>query len=221
MQTGKFVQPFSGYTVNVPQLDADIDREKAKMQNVPLQNIFDTLQINLGSLYVNDFNRFGRTYQVVAQAEAPFRDDAADILKLKTRNATGQMVPLASFLNVRESYGPSRVTHYNGYLASDLSASPGPGVSSGEAEALIQGLASQVLPGGFELDWTELVYQRIIAGDTAIYIYPLCILFVFLVLAAQYESLRLPLAIILIVPLCLLFALAGVMIAGGDNNIFT
>ena len=221
MQSGKFTQPFSGYTVNVPQLDADIDREKAKMQNVPLQNIFDALQINLGSLYVNDFNRFGRTYQVVAQAEAPFRDEAADILKLKTRNAAGQMVPIASVLNVKESYGPSRVTHYNGYLASDLSASPGLGVSSGEAEAIIQGLANKTLPAGMELDWTELVYQRIIAGNTAIYIYPLCILLVFLVLAAQYESLRLPLAIILIVPLCLLFALAGVMITGGDNNIFT
>jgi len=220
-QSGKFVQPFSGYTVNVPQLDADIDREKARMQNVPLQNIFDALQINLGSLYVNDFNRFGRTYQVVAQAEAPYRDEAADISKLKTRNADGQMVPLASFLDVKESYGPSRVTRYNGYLAADLSASPAPGVSSGESEAIIQDLATKVLPGGMELDWTELVYQRIIAGNTAIYIYPLCILLVFLVLAAQYESLRLPLAIILIVPLCLLFALAGVMIVGGDNNIFT
>ena len=221
MQSGKFIQPFSGYTVNVPQLDADIDREKAKMQNVPLQNIFDALQVNLGSVYVNDFNRFGRTYQVVAQAEAPFRDDAADIAKLKTRNTAGRMVPIASFLNVKESYGPSRVTHYNGYPAADLSASPGPGVSSGEAESIIQDLANKTLPAGFELDWTELVYQRIIAGNTAIYIYPLCILLVFLVLAAQYESLRLPLAIILIVPLCLLFALAGVMITGGDNNIFT
>ncbi len=220
-QTDKYVQPFTNYTINVPQLDADIDREKAKMQNVPLQNIFDTLQINLGSLYVNDFNRFGRTYQVVAQAEAPFRDEAADILKLKTRNAAGQMVPLASVLDVKESYGPSRVTHYNGYLASDLNASPKPGISSGEAEALVQNLADRTLPGGFELDWTELVYQRIIAGNTSIYIYPLCILLVFLVLAAQYESLRLPLAIILIVPLCLLFALTGVMITGGDNNIFT
>ena len=216
-----FVQPFSGYTVNVPQLDADIDREKAKMQGVPLQNIFEALQINLGSLYVNDFNRFGRTYQVVAQAEAPFRDEAGDVTRLKTRNSAGQMVPIASFLNVKESYGPSRVTHYNGYLASDLSASPAPGVSSGEAEARIQELAAQVLPGGFELDWTELVYQRIIAGNTSMFIYPLCLLLVFLVLAAQYESLRLPLAIILIVPLCLLFALAGVMIVGGDNNIFT
>lgn len=221
MQSGDFVQPFSGYTVNVPQLDADIDREKAKMQNVPLQNIFDALQVYLGSLYVNDFNRFGRTYQVVAQAESHFRDEADDITRLRTRNAAGEMLPLASFVSVKESYGPSRVTHYNGYLASDLSASPSPGMSSGEAEAKVQEIANATLPGGFELDWTELVYQRIIAGNTAIYIYPLCILLVFLVLAAQYESLRLPLAIILIVPLCLLFALAGVMIVGGDNNIFT
>lgn len=220
-QSGSFVQPFSGYTVNVPQLDAEIDREKAKMQGVPLQNLFDSLQVYLGSLYVNDFNRFGRTYQVVAQAEAQFRDEAEDVTRLKTRNNAGQMVPIASFLKVKESFGPARVTHYNGYLAADISASPAPGLSSGEAEEKIQKIAKQALPPGFEPDWTELVYQKIIAGNTSLFIYPLCILLVFLVLAAQYESLRLPLAIILIVPLCLLFALCGVMIAGGDNNIFT
>ena len=221
MQSGSFAQPFSGYTVSVPQLDAEIDREKAMMQNVPVPNIFESLQVYLGSLYVNDFNRFGRTYQVVAQAEAPFRDDAADVTRIKTRNANGEMVPVASFLKVKESYGPSRVTHYNGYLAADIAASPAPGLSSGEAEAKIAELAKKALPPGFEPDWTELVYQKIIAGNTSVFIYPLCILLVFLVLAAQYESLRLPLAIILIVPLCLLFALFGVMITGGDNNIFT
>jgi hydrophobe/amphiphile efflux-1 (HAE1) family protein len=219
--TQKFDFPFTSYTVNVPQLDAEVDREKAKSQHVPLQSIFDTLQINLGSLYVNDFNRFGRTFQVVAQAESQFRDDAGDITRLRTRNEQGQMVPLGSLVKVRESFGPDRVTHYNGYLAADISAGPAPGVSTGEAEAVAAELAAKTLSPGVEPDWTELVFQRILAGDTAFVIYPLCILLVFLVLAAQYESLRLPLAIILIVPLCLLFAIAGVWLTKGDNNVFT
>lgn len=218
--SGKLTQVYSGYTVNVPQLDAEVDREKAKMQGVPLQNLFETLQINLGSLYVNDFNRFGRTYQVVAQAEQQFRDDVSDITRLKTRNASGGMVPIGSLVRVTESFGPDRVTHYNGYLAADLNGAPLPPLSSGQGEAVIAELAKS-LPPGFEFQWTDLVYQKIIAGNTAVYIYPLCILLVFMVLAAQYESLRLPLAIILIVPLCLLFALSGVMLMGGDNNIFT
>ena len=219
--TGKIAQPFSGYTINVPQLDVDIDREKAKTQGVPLANLFETLQINLGSMYVNDFNRFGRTYQVVAQAEPKFRDDVSDITRLKTRNAMGDMVPMGSLLRVNESFGPDRVTRYNGLLAADLNGAPMPPLSSGQAESLVMELAEKVLPPGFEVQWTDLVYQKIIAGNTALYIYPLCILLVFLVLAAQYESLRLPLAIILIVPLCLLFALVGVYLKGGDNNIFT
>jgi multidrug efflux pump len=218
--SGKLMQVYSGYTVNVPQLEADVDREKAKMQGVPLANLFETLQINLGSLYVNDFNRFGRTYQVVAQAEPQFRDDVQDITRLKTRNLAGEMVPVGSLIKVKESFGPDRVTHYNGYLAADLNGAAMPPLSSGQGEAVIAELAKS-LPPGFEFQWTELVYQKIIAGNTAVFVYPLCILLVFMVLAAQYESLRLPLAIILIVPLCLLFALAGVMIMGGDNNIFT
>ncbi len=217
----KLTQVFSGYTVNVPQLEADVDREKAKIQGVPLANLFETLQINLGSLYVNDFNRFGRTYQVVAQAETQFRDDVGDITRLKTRNAAGDMVPVGSLVKVKEGFGPDRVTHYNGFLAADLNGAPLPPLSSGQAEELIAGLARETLPAGFEFEWTDLTYQKIIAGNTAVYIYPLCILLVFMVLAAQYESLRLPLAIILIVPLCLLFALAGVHLTHGDNNIFT
>ena len=217
----KLTQVYSGYTVNVPQIEADVDREKAKIQGVPLANLFETLQINLGSLYVNDFNRFGRTYQVVAQAEQQFRDNASDITRLKTRNAAGEMVSVGSLVKVKEGFGPDRVTHYNGYLAADLNGAPLPPLSSGQAEELISKLAKDGLPGGFEFEWTDLTYQKIIAGNTAIYIYPLCILLVFMVLAAQYESLGLPLAIILIVPLCLLFALAGVMLTGGDNNIFT
>jgi multidrug efflux pump len=217
----KLTQVFSGYTVNVPQLEADVDREKAKIQGVPLANLFETLQINLGSLYVNDFNRFGRTYQVVAQAETQFRDDVGDITRLKTRNTAGDMVPVGSLVKVKEGFGPDRVTHYNGFLAADLNGAPLPPLSSGQAEELIAGLARETLPAGFEFEWTDLTYQKIIAGNTAVYIYPLCILLVFMVLAAQYESLRLPLAIILIVPLCLLFALAGVHLTHGDNNIFT
>jgi len=221
MQTQKFGQTYSGYTVNVPQLDADVDREKAKAAGVPLQNLFDTLQVNLGSVYVNDFNRFGRTWQVVAQADAPFRDEPEDIGKLKTRNLQGDMVPIGSLVKIKESSGPDRVTHYNGYLAADFNSAASPGMSSGDAEALMEALAKETLAQGFEPSWTELVYQRILAGNSAVYVYPLCLLLVFLVLAAQYESLRLPLAIILIVPLCLLFSLAGVMLTNGDNNIFT
>jgi len=221
MGSGKLMPVYSGYTVNVPQLEADVDREKAKAQGVPLANLYETLQINLGSLYVNDFNRFGRTYQVVAQAEQQFRDDVSDITRLKTRNLAGEMVPVGSLVQVKEGFGPDRVTHYNGYLAADLNGTPVPPLSSGQGEAVMAELARQVLPAGFEFEWTDLTYQRIIAGNTAIFIYPLCILLVFMVLAAQYESLRLPLAIILIVPLCLLFALVGVHLSGGDNNIFT
>jgi multidrug efflux pump len=221
MGSGKFGMTYTGYTVNVPQLEADVDREKAKSQGVPLANLYETLQINLGSLYVNDFNRFGRTYQVVAQAEQKFRDDVSDITRLKTRNAAGEMVPIGSLVKVNESFGPDRVFHYNGYLAADISGSALPPLSSGQGEELIASIVKEAMPGGFEFEWTDLTYQKIIAGNTAIYIYPLCILLVFMVLAAQYESLRLPLAIILIVPLCLLFALIGVHYMGGDNNIFT
>ncbi|CAN5397831.1 efflux RND transporter permease subunit [soil metagenome] len=224
---------FSMFTVNVPQLDADIDRVKAKTQGVPLQNLFETMQIYLGSLYVNDFNRFGRTFQVIAQAEAPFRESADDIRRLKTRNAAGQMVPLSALVSVKETHGPDRAMRYNGYPAAEINGGPAPGFSSGQAEALMTKLAADNLPKGMTMEWTELTYQRILAGDTAMYVYPLCLLLVFLVLAALYESFRLPLAIILIVPMCLLFAIGGVWFKGylqskgilsgqgGDNNIFT
>ena len=220
-QTPGLAGVFSTFTVNVPQLDADIDRVKAKQQGVPLQNLFETMQIYLGSLYVNDFNRFGRTYQVVAQADAPFRDRPEDITRLKTRNAKGQMVPLGTLVKVTETHGPDRAMRYNGYPAAEINGGPAPGFSSGQAEALLAKIAGETLPKGVAFEWTELTYQRLLAGNTAIYVYPLCLLLVFLVLAAQYESFRLPLAIILIVPMCLLFAIAGVWLKGGDNNIFT
>jgi multidrug efflux pump len=212
---------FSMFTVNVPQLDADIDRVKAKTQGVPLQNLFETLQIYLGSLYVNDFNRFGRTFEVVAQADAPYRATAEDITRLKTRNDKGQMVPLGSIVRVTETHGPDRVMRYNGYPAAEINGGAAPGYSSGQAEAAMTKLLSDGLPRGMAYEWTELTYQRILAGNTAVYVGPLCLLLVFLVLAALYESFRLPLAIILIVPMCLLFAIAGVWIKGSDNNIFT
>ena len=212
---------FSTFTVNVPQLDADINRVKAKQQGVPLQNLFDTMQIYLGSLYVNDFNRFGRTYQVIAQADGPFRDRAEDITRLKTRNDKGQMVPLGTLVKVTETHGPDRAMRYNGYPAAEINGGPAAGYSSGQAEALLAKLTTETLPKGASFEWTELTYQRILAGNSAIYVYPLCILLVFLVLAALYESFRLPLAIILIVPMCLLFAITGVWLTGGDNNIFT
>lgn len=220
-QTPGLANTYSTFTVNVPQLDAEIDRVKAKTQGVPLQNLFETMQIYLGSLYVNDFNLFGRTYQVVAQADAPFRDQAGDITRFKTRNLKGEMVPLGSLVTVKESYGPDRAQRYNGYPAAEFSGGPAPGYSSGQAEALMTKLVEESLPKGFAYEWTELTYQRILSGDSAIYVYPLCILLVFLVLAAQYESFRLPLAIILVVPLCLLFAITGVYLSKGDNNIFT
>ena len=220
-QTPGLAGVFSGFTVNVPQLDAEIDREKAKAQGVPLQNLFETMQVYLGSLYVNDFNLFGRTYQVVAQADAPFRDSAEDITRLKTRNSRGEMVPLGSLVKVTESYGPDRAMRYNGYPAAEIMGNPAPGFSSGQAENIMADLAAKSLPKGMAYEWTDLTYQRILSGNSAVYVYPLCILLVFLVLAAQYESFRLPLAIILVVPLCLLFAIAGVWLSKGDNNIFT
>jgi len=220
-QTPGLAGLFSTFTVNVPQLDAEIDRVKAKQQGVPLQNLFETMQIYLGSLYVNDFNRFGRTFQVIAQADAPFRARPEDITRLKTRNGQGQSVPLGTLVKVKETYGPDRVYRYNGYPAAEINGAPAPGFSSGQAEARISKLISENLPKGMASEWTELTYQRLLAGNTALYVYPLCLLLVFLVLAAQYESFRLPLAIVLIVPLCLLFAIAGVWLKGSDNNIFT
>jgi len=212
---------FSTFTVNVPQLDADVDRVKAKMQGIPLQNLFDTLQIYLGSLYVNDFNRFGRTYEVIAQADSQYREKAEDIVRLKTRNDRGEMVPLGAVVKVTDSHGPDRVMRYNGYPAAEINGAPGPRFSSGQAEAAIASVAMDSLPRGMAFEWTDLTYQRILAGNTTVYVGPLCLLLVFLVLSALYESFRLPLAIILIVPMCLLFAIAGAWLKGGDNNIFT
>ena len=191
---------FSMFTVNVPQLDADVDRVKAKTQGIPLQNLFETLQIYLGSLYVNDFNRFGRTFEVVAQADAPFRARAADITQLKTRNDKGEMVPLGAIVKVTETHGPDRVMRYNGYPAAEINGGARAGLQFRAGRSRHGRLVTDNLPRGMAYEWTELTYQRILAGNTAVYVGPLCLLLVFLVLAALYESFRLPLAIILIVP---------------------
>jgi hydrophobe/amphiphile efflux-1 (HAE1) family protein len=220
-QTPGLAGMFSGFTVNTPQLLADVDRAKAKQQGIPLGNIFEAMQVNLGSLYVNDFNRFGRTYQVVAQADAEFRTRAEDVARLRTRNDKGQMVPLGSVLNVKETYGPDRAMRYNGYPAADLTGGPALGFSSGQAEALMEKVAAETLPKGMTLDWTDLTYQKILAGNTGMLVFPISILLVFLVLAAQYESFRLPFAVLLIVPMALLSAMVGVWLTDGDNNIFT
>jgi hydrophobe/amphiphile efflux-1 (HAE1) family protein len=211
---------FSTYQINVPQLDINVDRTKVKRENVKLSDVFETLQVYLGSLYINDFNRFGRTYQVVAQADAPFRSQLDDVLPLKTRNASGEMVPLGSVISVSQSFGPDVVQRYNAYRAADINGGPAPGFSSGQAQAAIAKILDETLPRGMTYEWTDLAYQQIVSGSTAAVVFPLCVLFVFLVLAAQYESLSLPLAIILIVPMCLLPALTAVRLSHGDNNIF-
>jgi hydrophobe/amphiphile efflux-1 (HAE1) family protein len=220
-QTPQLAGLFSSFQINVPQLAADVDRDKVKQLDIRLDDLFETLRIYLGSAYVNDFNKFGRTYQVIAQADAPFRSSAENIGQLKVRNARGDMVPLGSVLTVRQSYGPDQVTHYNGYPAADINGSPAPGVSSGEAVQVMEALAAETLPNGIGFEWTELTYQQKLAGNTAIFVFPLCVLLIFLVLAAQYESWSLPLVIILIVPMTLVSAIAGVWITRGDNNVFT
>ena len=213
--------PFSSYQSNVPQLDAHVDREKAKAQNVALNDVFETLQVYLGSMYVNDFNRFGRTYQVIAQADAQFRDQAEDIAGLRTRTQDGRMVPIGSLVSIGQTYGPDPVIRYNGYPAADLMGEADPRVmSSAQALAAIESLAPQVLPGGMTLEWTDLSYQQVTQGNAALIVFPLAVLLVFLVLAALYESWVLPLAVILIVPMSLLSALVGVWLTGGDNNVF-
>ena len=212
---------FTSYQVNVPQVDAAIDREKAKTHGVAISDIFDTLQVYLGSLYANDFNRFGRTYQVNVQADQQFRLEPEQIGQLKVRNNRGEMVPLSTFVKVDDSAGPDRVMHYNGFLTAEINGAAAPGYSSGQAEAAIAKLLNEELPIGMTFEWTDLTYQQILAGNTAIFIFPLCVLLAFLVLAAQYESWSLPLAVILIVPTVLFAAITGVIIAGIDNNIFT
>jgi multidrug efflux pump len=218
------LNPYATYSTfqnAVPQLFADVDRVKAKNQGVPLSNVFDTLQAYLGSVYVNDFNRFGRTYRVYAQAEPQFRSQPEDIANLKMRNLQGDMVPMGAVADVRFEAGPDRVSHYNVYLASDINGAGSPGTSSSQASAAMERVLRETLPNGFGYEWTDLTYQQKSAGNTAILVFPICVMLVFLILSAQYESWALPLCVILIVPMCLLSAMSGVFLKGSDNNVLT
>ena len=213
--------PISSYQANVPQLDADVDRVKAKAQGVPLTELFDTLQTYLGSAYVNDFNMFGRTWQVIAQADGSFRDDVEDIGNLRTRNVNGQMVPIGSMVKITKTYGPDPVIRFNGYPAADILGEADPRMlSSAEAMDKVREIAATALPTGMGIDWSDLSYQEATQGKAALVVFPLAVLLAFLVLAALYESWTLPLAVILIVPMTLLSALLGVWLTGGDNNVF-
>ncbi|TXI09389.1 MAG: efflux RND transporter permease subunit [Rhizobium sp.] len=220
-QTPELAGIFSSFQINVPQLFADLDRAKAEQLGVSVTDVFQTLQIYLGSLYVNDFNAFGRTYSVRVQADAKFRAQPEDIGQLKVRSASGQMIPLSALLKVDATTGPERTNRYNGFLAADINGGPAPGFSSGQAQAAIEKILHETLPAGIDFEWTDLTYQQILAGNSSVVVFPLALLLVFLVLAAQYESLTLPLAIVMIVPMGVLAALTGVWLTGGDNNIFT
>lgn len=220
-QTPALTGVFSSYQVNVPQLELEVDRAKAKAQGVAVDSVFATLQGYLGGTYVNDFNQFGRTYQVNVQADAQFRQDVEQIAALKVANNRGELVPIGSFIKVSYGAGPDRVMHYNGFKTAEINGGPAAGVSSGEARAAIEKILAETLPPGISYEWTELTYQQILAGHAEFLVYPLVLLLVFMVLAALYESLRLPLAILLIVPMTLLSAMIGVWVYGGDNNIFT
>lgn len=212
---------FSSYKNNAPQLFVDIDRVKATQLGIDVQQIFDTLQIYLGSLYINDFNKFGRIYQVIAQADKEFRSKPDDILRLQIRNREGKMVPLGSVLRIKDVVGPETAMRYNSFRSGDINGNPAPGYSIGQAQDAITKILKNVLPTGMTFEWTELTYQQVLSGNTMIFVFPLCILLIYLVLSAKYESLFLPLVVILIVPLCLLFAIAGVWFSKGDINIFT
>jgi HAE1 family hydrophobic/amphiphilic exporter-1 len=220
-QTQGLTSVFSTYNTKTPRLFADIDRDRAERLGVPVEGVFATLSTYLGSTYINDFNFLGRTYRVTAQADAPYRNDASDVGRLRTRSDAGAMVPLASVMNLRNDSGPYRVVRYNLYPAAELQGDTAPGYSSGQSLRTMEKLASEILPQGFSYDWTELAFQQKQAGSTGAIAFLLAVVFVFLLLAAQYESLVLPLAVILIVPMCLLAAMLGVNLMRLDNNILT
>ncbi len=214
-------QVFSLFETSTPQIYLDIDRTKAQMLGINVPDVFSALQTYLGSFYVNDFNLLGRTFRVTAQAESAYRLDPKDVLKIRVRNSRGDTVPLGSFTTVRDIAGPYRVPRYNLYPAAELDGAPSPGYSQGQAIEIMQQLAAKTLPDGFSYEWTTLAFQQMRAGNTAVFAFMLAVVFVFLVLAAQYESMTLPLAVILIVPMCLIASITGVVLRGQDNNILT
>ncbi|AZE11857.1 RND efflux system, inner membrane transporter [Pseudomonas chlororaphis subsp. aureofaciens] len=220
-QTPGMTYPVSSYQANIPQLEVQVDRVKVKAQGVSLSDVFNTLQTYLGSVYVNDFNLFGRVYRVMAQADSSYRQTAEDIANLRVRNDRGEMVPLGAMITVTPSYGPDPVVRYNSYPAADLIGDSDPKqLSSGQVIAKLEEIAARVLPRGITLEWTDLSYQQVTQSHAAAVVFPLAVMLVFLVLAALYESWTLPLAVILIVPVCMLAALSGVWLSGGDNNVF-
>ncbi len=220
-QTPGLMQVFSLFETQTPQLYLDIDRNKAQLLGINLPDVFNALQVYVGSAYVNDFNLLGRTFRVQVQADSQYRLDSQDVLNLRVRNSTGETVPLGSFTTVRDISGPYRVPRYNIYPAAELDGASAPGFSQGQAIAAMEKLAAETLPAGFAYEWTTLAYQQIKAGNTAAFAFGLGVVFVFLVLAAQFESLTLPLAIIMIVPMCLVSAITGVLLRGQDNNLLT
>jgi hydrophobe/amphiphile efflux-1 (HAE1) family protein len=220
-QTPGLTQVFTLFENSTPQIYLDIDRTKAQMLGVNVADVFGALQVYIGSAYVNDFNLLGRTFRVTAQADAPYRREPSDILKIRVRNGSGETVPLGSFTTVRNIAGPYRVPRYNLYPAAELDATAIPGYSQGQVIDALQKIAAETLPDGFGYEWTTLAFQQIRAGSTALFAFALAVVFVFLVLAAQFESLTLPLAVILIVPMCLVASISGVIMRGQDNNILT
>jgi len=220
-QTPGLKQVFSLFESSTPQVYLDIDRTKAQMLGINVPDVFGALQTYLGSYYVNDFNLLGRTFRVTAQAEDSYRLDPKDILQIRVRNSSGSTVPLGSFTTVSDVTGPYRVPRYNLYPAAELDGAPAPGYSQGQAIQTMQQLAAETLPDGFGYEWTTLAFQQVRAGNTAMFAFALAVVFVFLVLAAQFESVTLPLAVIMIVPMCLVAAISGVILRGQDNNILT
>ena len=221
MKDPRIMAAFSTFRASVPQLYANVDRVKAKKENVAVTNIFQALQVNLGSFYINDFNYLGRTYKVIAHADAPFRAKASHVAQLKTRNNAGAMVPLGTVMELKDIVDADRINRYNLYPSAEINGGGAPGISSGQVLQIMAETARRVLPAGMSFEWTEMAYQEDTAGNTALFIFPLCVLFVFLTHSAEYESFSLSAAIILIVPMCLLSGIAGVYLSGQDNNIFT
>lgn len=220
-ETPMVSQAFTSYTISNPQLFVDIDRTRAQKLNVPISSIFSTMQYNLGSIYVNDFNLLGRVYRVVAQADAYSRKDISDIYRLKVPNEQGENVPLGSLVKVKRIIGPDRVMRYNLYTSAEIQGNLNAGYSTGQVIEYVEALAKEILPEGMGIEWTDIAYQEKRAGNTSMYIFALCVVFVFLLLAALYESWTLPLSVILIVPLVLLFAIMGVYLRGMNNNLMT
>jgi multidrug efflux pump subunit AcrB len=212
---------FSSYRASLPQIYADIDRIKAKRQNVQITDVFEALQVYLGGLYINDFNYLGRVWRVLAQSDGEFRATSEQVAQFRVRNQSGEMVPLGAVLNLENTTGPDRIQRFNLYRAAEINGTTADGYSSGEAITALEKVAGEVLPNGYGFEWTEFAFQEKLAGNTALLIFPLCVLFVWLTHAAEYESFLLSTIIILIVPMCLLCGIGGVWAQGMDNNIFT